>query len=381
MIDMKILIAPNSFKECADSVAIADIFAAYLSRQHDYDIISKPISDGGDGFLGVCENNFELEKISYRIPTPYSNRQIKCEAGYSKENKKLFIESADAVGLKLIPPDRRHPLYLSTKGLGVLIKQIAADVNNGKIEADKVIIGIGGTGTNDLGIGALSELGMKLEDKHNKVLEPVPINFNETRKILWKAPKLPFKIELVTDVNNPLLGKEGASYIYGSQKGLTTKEIKIADAGFENIIRISEEEGIIQSTKFISGAGGGLAAGFQLFIGAKLILSDKFISRELGIMNNEKYSAVITAEGAFDNQSFMNKATGTIIKKYAGSRAKIFLVCGKIDKSVLYKLPVNVCPIEIAKYFISKTDSIKHYKKGIKLACQEILTKLLLHTT
>ena len=264
---MNILVAPNSFKECADSAELADIISSCLFRSPNLNIISKPVSDGGDGFLSVCYKNFGLKKRYYKIPAPFNPGRIRCTVGYNKKNKNLFIESANVLGLKIIPPDKRHPLVLSSRGMGVLLDKILKDVRKGKLEVDKVTIGIGGTGTNDLGIGMLSELGMKLTDKNNSVLEPIPVNFKTAAKILWKKPQFPFRINLVTDVNNSLLGSEGASRVYGRQKGLTTKEIKIADAGFENIIRISKKEIIISDTEFISGAGGGLAAGFQLFLG------------------------------------------------------------------------------------------------------------------
>jgi glycerate kinase len=374
---MNILVAPNSFKECTDSAELADIISSCLFRSPGLNIISKPVSDGGDGFLSVCQKNFGLKKIYYKIPAPFNPGIIRCTVGNNKKNKNLFIESANVLGLKIIPPEKRHPLVLSSRGLGVLLNKILKDVKKGKLEVNKVTIGIGGTGTNDLGIGMLSELGMKLIDKNNSVLEPIPVNFKTAAKILWKKPQFPFRIKLVTDVNNSLLGSEGAALVYGRQKGLTTKEIKIADAGFEHIIRISKKEGIIGGTEFISGAGGGLAAGFQLFLGSELILSDKFVLSSLGINKSKNISIVITAEGRFDTQSFRNKATGTIIKKFSNSAVKIFLICGSIEKKALGLLPENVYPLELSKYFDSKADSIKNYKKGIKLACEEIIKNII----
>ncbi len=373
---MKILIAPNSFKECADSASIADLFYYYLGHQKNVILISKPISDGGDGFLNVCMENFGLDIISYKIPLPFGRRLIDCEVGYSKNDRKIYIESANCVGLKLIPSDKRHPLLINSRAMGVLLQRIIADIKAEKIFVDKVIIGIGGTGTNDMGIGMLSEFGLKLIDAKGLRIRPIPGNFGLVKKMVWEKINLPFQIDLISDVNNHLLGAFGASKTFGRQKGLTGNEIKIAEKGFSNIIKIIEEQRISTSPKLISGAGGGLAAGFQIFLDSNIIFSDKFISRNLGIKKTTRYSAVITAEGSFDNQSFMNKATGTIIKKFAETGTKIFLVCGILDKKMRNKLPENVHPVELKKYFKSKSDSIKYYKEGIRLASEEIKSAL-----
>ncbi len=132
---INILVAPNSFKECADSLTIAELFISNLSRSielsfpqnrgcKEFNLISKPVSDGGDGFLRVCQKNFGLEIIYYNIPAPYRNKYIKCPVGYNKVNKILYIESAKVLGLNLIPVSKRHPLILSSRGLGVLINKI-----------------------------------------------------------------------------------------------------------------------------------------------------------------------------------------------------------------------------------------------------------------
>lgn len=369
---MKILIAPNSFKECADATQIAELLIASLSKRKDYRLFSKPISDGGDGFVKVAEKNFSLEKIKYHLPNYSGKNKIVCETAYNQKEKTLYIESAKIIGLNQIPLMFRHPLLLNSSSMGILIKKILQDIAKGKLQIEKLIIGIGGTGINDMGIGMLSELGLKLIDRNGEILMPLPLNFNVVTNIIWKKPALPFKIEMIADVNNPLIGSKGSSYIFGGQKGLTVSEMKIADSGFSNVLRIAEKRKIVKKVKNISGAGGGLAAGFQLFLNAGIVHSDKFIFNNLSINSGAKYNAVITAEGAFDEQSFMNKGTGLIIKKFGGLKTKVFLVCGILDKRVLKRLPKNVFPIEISNYFKSPNESIKKYKMGIKLACREI---------
>ncbi|HED06355.1 MAG TPA: glycerate kinase, partial [Ignavibacteria bacterium] len=137
----KILIAPNSYKECADSITAADFFSKYLKIDENYIIVKRPVSDGGDGFLKVCQNRFNLKILKYQITTPYDNSTFSCSIGYSETGKQIFIESAEVLGLKIIPKEKRHPISLSSIGMGELIKLIMEDVETGKIEVEKIIIG------------------------------------------------------------------------------------------------------------------------------------------------------------------------------------------------------------------------------------------------
>ena len=123
----KILLAPNSFKECAISTEVADLFEKFLNTDNNYEIFKYPISDGGDGFLDVLNYDNELIDITYSITTPYDNSKFDCIAGYDEKNKIIYIESAKVLGLQLIPKEKRHPLYLSSKGLGKLLEQISPD--------------------------------------------------------------------------------------------------------------------------------------------------------------------------------------------------------------------------------------------------------------
>ena len=148
----KILLANNSYKESASSVDAASYFQKYLSTTC-LKIIVQPISDGGDGFLGVCQKNYDLDIISFTIPFPYLEHiNMIVPVGYSSKLKAIFIESSEVLGLKKIPPAKRHPLDLSSVGLGNLLNKIKLKFNSDHL--NRIVIGIGGTGTIDMGIGA-----------------------------------------------------------------------------------------------------------------------------------------------------------------------------------------------------------------------------------
>jgi glycerate kinase len=285
----------------------------------------------------------------------------------------MYIESAEVLGLKIIPKVKRHPALLSSKGMGDLFKAILKDVNSKKIRINKVVIGVGGTGINDLGLGMCSVLGLKLFDANGNELKVIPKNFQFASSILWGNVKFPFNVELILDVNNPLLGENGATFTFGKQKGLTKKEMLNIEKGFEKIINILNYNKLSQIPKYISGAGGGLAAGFMLLLNAKGKSSEQFLLKDLGLAKIKKPDFIILTEGAFDSQSCMGKANGILIKYFREKGSKIILCCGKFDKSAKILLPPAASVIELNKFFKSEEESIKNFRKGLKFASLEIL--------
>ncbi len=373
----KILIAPNSFKECADSVTAANYFAQELEKVGSFDNTLLPLSDGGDGFLEVCRKYFNLEILEYRISTPYDETTFNCKVGYDKFSETIYVESADVLGMKIIPPENWHPLLLSSKGMGELFQFIARDVENKTLNVKKVIIGIGGTGTNDMGLGVLEPFGLKLKDKNGSILKVVPINYESVKKIAWSNLTLPFEIEMISDVDNPLLGQEGATFVFGKQKGLTDNEKTIAENGFTNIINLLNNNGIRKGVNDLSGAGGGLPAGLKIFLNARIISSKGFISRILDSVNIEDIDLVITGEGAFDRQSLNQKTTGYLIDIFKELDKPIIICCGIYNENISSVLPRNVFVTELRKYFRSDGDSIKYFRKGIHLAVKDIAERFL----
>ncbi|MGE5861945.1 MAG: glycerate kinase, partial [Ignavibacteria bacterium] len=279
----KILIAPNSFKGCADSVAISNYFKRNLNDLKNFEIIVKPVSDGGDGFLNVCKANLDLKDIDYLIATPFDESAFRCSIGYDEKNKTIYIESARVLGLNLIPAGKKNPALLSSKGLGDLLKNISADIESKKIKADKVIIGIGGTGTNDLGLGAASRFGLILLDSSNNECDVIPANYSTVKNLEWNKINLPFEISCIIDVENPLAGDNGASKTFAKQKGASDNDIEIMEEGFINLVNIFSEKGLIKKDNFLPGAGGGLAAGLSIFFNARIITAEDFIMNNLRI--------------------------------------------------------------------------------------------------
>lgn len=372
---MKLLLAPNTYKEVADSVTAVSLFSKYLGDNR-FEIIGKPISDGGDAFLKIAKEICKLKNIRYEITKCYNNEIMQFEAGYDESSSTIYIESAEILGLKVIPKNYRNPGVINSKGLGDLLKQIEKDVENKNLNVNRVFIGIGGTGTNDLALGACSRFGLKLFDEE-KEIEIEPVNYHKVKRIEWKKQKLSFKLIPIVDVNNKLLGENGATSTFGKQKGASDEQIQIIEKGFENIVNILQKMEIVDSAEQLSGAGGGLAAGLSIFFNAESKSAKDFILKDLGIGKiKDDVDYALTGEGSFDTQSLMEKGTGIIIDEFKDSAKKIFLVCGRIEQAVKQKLDRKVYCIELQKYFSSKEESIKNFEKGIELACKEIKSEL-----
>jgi len=373
----KILIAPNSFKECADSVTIAELITQYLSGLKKKELITKPISDGGDGFLKVCEFYFGGEIINYKISAPYGESKIECPILYCESRKEVYIESAEVLGLKIVPLFYRNPLKLSSKGLGELIWQIEKDVRNKNLTVNKVYFGIGGTATMDMGMGMMSELGLNLLDLDYREIDVIPQNFSLTKRIRYKPFNLSFDLIPIVDVSNSLLGAKGGIRIYGKQKGASEENILIIEKSFNHLINLFENNNLEISTNKLSGAGGGIPAAFQIFYKTSLTYSSEFIKYHLGIDRYiDSIDYLVTGEGAYDDQTDSGKGVSVLIDLFRSDVKLIFLICGSIGNSVLKNLPKYIFPIELRKYFPNQYESIKNYKEGLKKASSQIMKEL-----
>ncbi|MGE5429613.1 MAG: glycerate kinase [Syntrophomonadaceae bacterium] len=374
----EILIAPNSFKECADSVRLTRLFHEALQSEllnryktRDFHLIDKPVSDGGDGFLNVCTENFHLKKTDITVQAPFEGSTVKTSYGYSEKNKSVYIESAEVLGMKLIPEEKRHPLALSSRGLGEILLRLQNDKSSGKLDVRRVVIGIGGTGTSDFGIGMFSVLGLKLLGADKIELNPVPENFRLVEEIIWKNPALNFEIEAVLDVNTPLLGEKGTARIFAPQKGASPDEVETLEKGLENIVNILSKW---KNTSGLPGAGGGLAGGLHFFLDAEYKFARDFLREDLGLNRSRlKPDLIVTGEGSFDSQSMMQKGVFLILDEFLPTGVPQFVCAGRIKDIPDELKRENVKFIEISRFFSSPGESMRNIEKGIRLASEEIL--------
>ena len=335
----KIIIIPDSFKGSASSLEVCNyIERGVLKVIKDADIIKIPIADGGEGtvesILYAAGGN--IKKINVKNP---EGKII--EAKYGIINKeKAVIEMAEASGLTLIDDKTRNPLKYSTYGTGEFIK----DALNNNIK--EILIGIGGSATNDCGIGMANALGYKFLDKDNNELEAIAENMIKVDDIDdSNVDKRIFDIKITAacDVKNPLYGKNGATAVYGKQKGVTEESFDILDDGLKNIAKIIKEK-FGKEIDYMEGAGaaGGLGGGLVAFCNAQL---KSGIDAVLDIIDFESKikdaSLIITGEGAIDGQTKEGKVPVGVAKR-AGNIPVIAIV-GEIREGaeIVYDLGIK----------------------------------------
>lgn len=372
---INLLIAPNSFKECAEAVKISKIIKKSFDEP-EFRVKSIPISDGGDGFLNICQNNFHLKIHKKEIRSFYDDSYLQVSVGISIDRKIIYLESAEIIGMKKIPVEKRDPSILNSSNLGELLIKLGNEFP----VISKIVLGLGGTATSDLGLGLCVPFGLKLFNKDGNELPVRPKYFTEVNSIVLPKTKLLIPIEVVTDVEVPLYGITGTSKTFAKQKGATEEEIEILEKGAKNIVSVlKRDHGIDLSSKLI-GAGGGLILGLSLIVDLKICFAEEFLLKKLKLEEEiRKVDFIITGEGSFDTQSFMKKGTGILINNAKTHQKKIFVICGKMDQATSVRIDECVIPFSLKKYFSTEEESLKNYETGIEKACAEIKSYILSH--
>jgi glycerate kinase len=328
---MKILIAPDSFKGSLRAKKVAEaISKGILKRNPEIDIEKIPLADGGEGTLEaiLCADPLHYHVIVENYSEPLSNK-VNAFFLYNSLEKTAWIEMAQTAGLELLKPELRNPMIASTKGVGQQIKHAI------EIGVKKIILFVGGSATNDAGIGMASELGWVFKDALGEVLEPVANNIEKIKSILPPNNNLidGVEVQIATDVTNPFFGINGASKVFGKQKGASINDIELLDQGLKNFATIFEADfGIDLQNIPGSGAAGGLAGGGIVFLSGKIVSGTDQIFKMCSFEEKIKISdLVITGEGKIDHQTFEGKLVSAVLNLCDKYNKKVILVAGKID--------------------------------------------------
>ena len=299
---MRIVVAPNAFKGSLSAVEAADaIREGILAVIRDAEVVTVPIADGGDGTVDALVAATDGERRVVRVRGPLGE-PVDAEYGLIDDGSTAVIEMATAAGLKLVPAAKRDPRITTTYGVGELM-QHAFDAG-----ARHFIIGIGGSATNDGGAGMAQALGYHLLDEQGHELKPGGLALKRLARIhvggvhaSWKEAK----VEVACDVSNPLTGPNGASAIYGPQKGATPTMVTELDYALRRFAEIvGRDLGV--DVEHIPGAGaaGGLGAGLVAFTGAELKPGAELVMAALEFdARLEGANLVITGEGRVDSQT------------------------------------------------------------------------------
>jgi glycerate kinase len=346
-IPYRVVIAPQSFKGSADAVAVAAAIARGFRRVlPDAQLDEVPLADGGEGTVHALVRATKGSIRTSRVHDPLL-REIEAEWGILGDGTTAVVEMAAASGLPLLRETERDPRITSTRGTGELILEAAAS------GAHRIVIGIGGSATNDGGAGMARALGYRFLDRDGRDLPEGGAALRQLHHIEGQTdPRLIRPaIEVACDVRNPLLGPEGASAIYGPQKGATPAMIAELDAALATYADVIE--GFVgRNVRDVPGAGaaGGLGAGLLAFLdarlrsGAELVLdATKFASRVAGA------DLVITGEGRVDEQSAYGKLTQAVTHAARAAGIRAAMVVGGTAPGYEALLRQGVEAIEVSR--------------------------------
>ncbi|TLU75917.1 glycerate kinase [Mannheimia varigena] len=362
---MKIVIAPDSFKESLTALEVAQAIQTGFSRifpNAEYELV--PMADGGEGsvqsLIDATQGN--LQKINVKAPLA---NQVEAFFGLSGDKKTAFIEMAAASGLHLVPHNERNPLITTSYGTGELIKA-ALDFG-----VEKIILGIGGSATNDGGVGMLQALGATFRNAEKQEIGFGGEALNQIQQIDLSGldPRLSqVAFEVACDVDNPLCGERGASAIFGPQKGATPEMVQTLDNALRHFAKQAQIQlGINIADTAGAGAAGGMGGGLLLLpnvtlrSGVKIIIEATRLAEKVA-----NADLVITGEGRMDAQSIAGKTPIGVAKTAKQFDKSVIAIVGCLreDYPVVYQHGIDAV-FPIIRQLNSLEDTLKLGKENL----------------
>ncbi|MBI5590727.1 MAG: glycerate kinase [Deltaproteobacteria bacterium] len=373
---MKIIIAPDSYKESLTALEVAtEIEAGFREVFPDADFIKLPMADGGEGTVAAMVAATRGKLVAVDVTGPLGEA-VKACYGLTGDGKTAVIEMAEASGLALVAPNLRNPLKTTTHGTGELIKA-ALDAG-----ARHLIIGIGGSATNDGGAGMLQALGVKLKDHAGRKigfgggelanLDRIDIGYMDPR---LKA----CRIEAACDVNNPLTGPDGASAVFGPQKGATPEMVAQLDANLTRYARlISRDLGIQVDSVPGAGAAGGVGAALLAFFGAELRPGIEIVVEAVGLEAAVRDAdLVITGEGRIDSQTIHGKTPMGVARVAKRCGKPVIGIAGSLapDAGVVHEHGINAV-FSVLSRISTVEEALTHAAENLRTTSRNIAAAL-----
>lgn len=327
----KIAIAVDSFKGSLTSRQVADAFAEGFSTIFEQcEILKISVADGGEGTLSTLVEALQGRYVEMSVADPLM-RSVTARYGLVDDGKSAIVEMAAASGLVLLEAGERNPMKCSSYGTGELI---ADALRRG---ARRILLCIGGSATNDAGVGMLRALGFRFLDQGGRELAGRGEDLRHIVSIDARGvmPEL-FEAEFVVacDVTNPLYGEQGAAYVYAPQKGADSSMVECLDSGLRNFAELLKEYSG-NDVAMIQGAGaaGGLAAGAVALLGAHLERGVDMVLDAIGFHDIIRGSdLVITGEGRIDSQTFMGKLPCGVLRAASAQSIPAIAICGVVEE-------------------------------------------------
>ena len=357
---VKIAVAPDSFKGSMTALEAANRIERGLKRGIPRVTVRKiPMADGGEGTVSAIVDATGGRRVKRKVRDPLG-RKIEAVFGVSGDGKQAVIEMAAASGLDLLRRAERNPLKTSTAGTGELIKA-ALD-----LKVERILVGIGGSATNDGGTGMARALGAKFLNARGR---PIPEGGGALEKLEridlsgLDARLKDVRIEVACDVDNPLTGPKGASRVYGPQKGATPEMVKQLDANLGRLARVIKRD-LDMSIGRVPGAGaaGGLGAGLMAFLNGELRPGIDIVIDSVQLERRMRgCELVITGEGRMDGQTVFGKTPSGVARVARGLGIPAIAICGCLGEGV-----EAVHGIGIEAYFSTRTDGADEERRVVE---------------
>ena len=366
---MRVLITYDKFKDSMTAEEACGLTARSIQELHpDWSIDTAPLTDGGDGFGRILTESAKGRTVTTPARGPFleprtgefgeieiGNLPLEARdllSGLPSSGLLAVIEMASINGLALLPQDRRTPWKTSTFGTGQLIRAAAEAGVAG------ILLGVGGSATNDLGLGALAALGMRfLQSDGTPVDSPVPERWEGIHRIEGRiSPPLP-PIWIACDVDNPLLGERGASAVFGPQKGLKAKDLPVLEAVMKRMADLLCDflgHPVELQSKPGTGAAGGISFGLMAATGAVLVSGSDLMTAWLRLKRRiAEADMVITGEGGFDGSSLEGKGPGAVVTQALLQGKRTLVFAGRVEEGLkteaeLYGISPPGLPLEEA---------------------------------
>lgn len=369
---MKFVLAPDSFKECMTAIEAAHAMKRGIKKVFPHaDCVMIPMADGGEGLVEAILSVKKGKIMKTNVLGPLGNPII-AKYGIVDEGKTAIIEMASASGLEIIRPEVRNPLVTTTYGTGELIKE-ALDLG-----VTKILLGIGGSATNDGGVGMLQALGASFQDENGQELPfgGGALQYLHSIDVSSLDRRLQtVKLDVACDVTNPLIGKNGASAIFGPQKGATPEMVEQLDRNLSHFAKIIREING-KEVAFVPGAGaaGGLGAGLMAFLNVKLCKGIELVIEYTGLREHLKHADyVFTGEGSIDEQTLFGKVLFGVSSVAKEHSIPVIAFAGKIGPGVdvLYKQGFSAI-ISILTGISSLEEALRLGKSNLEFAVENI---------
>jgi len=369
---MKIVIAPDKFKGSLTSFEACEIIAqGFKQADPSVRLCLFPMADGGDGFANVMKHYLGTNTINCETVDPLE-RKISASYEWSSTKEIAIIEMAVASGLILLKDAERNPLKTSTYGTGLLINDA---IGKG---TSQIILGLGGSATNDGGIGILAALGFQFIDASDTILKACGENLLEIKTIISPQVIPKVKLEIACDVQNTLFGPNGAAYVYARQKGANDETIRQLDDGLKHFARILKQQTNHDVAHVPgSGAAGGIAAGLMAFFdiqiksGVHLVIDTSGVNQEIADAD-----LLVTGEGKIDEQTLSGKVVSELTSLALSHNVPVVAFCGvaELNNSQFNKLGLQfIGPLVSGS--VTKEQAMKDARNILHKKATEFLKK------